>query len=192
LAGPKPRATVIDCAGNYHRHGHPLKQREWSLEGEEPGRLAHTHTEDGEDLSTRRCDGCLQVYQTPATACPYCGKEHGPDPRVPAAVAAQMRLVQREEEEAKKAAAARAVKRERFYDGMVHAMRRGGAKNARFAAFHRLQGRALKAVEEGRLDEAKAIGLDLAESGFKDHPKLEELREALRVAMAPPAEEVAA
>jgi DNA repair protein RadD len=182
-AGPKPRATVIDCAGNYHRHGHPLDTREWRLEGEEPEARKHTHTEEGEALSTRRCDRCLQVYRTPATVCPHCGMEHGPDPRVPAAVAAQMRLMERQAEELAKAAQAKAVKRERFYEGMVKAMRRGGAKNARFAAFHRLQGRAVKAAQDDRLEEAVAIGVDLAEAGFKDHPKLEELREAIRAAI---------
>ncbi|MFC3088507.1 DEAD/DEAH box helicase [Tabrizicola soli] len=191
-AGPKPRATVVDCAGNWHRHGHPLKARTWCLEGEEPTRKKHTHTEDGEDISSRRCDACLQVYQTPATVCPYCGTEHGPDPRIPAAVAAEMRLVQRQEEEAAHAQAQKAIKRERFYEGKVRALRSAGAKNAKFAAFHQLQGRAMKAVKDGRLEEAIAIGVDLAESGFKEHAKLEELREALRVAMAPPEEQEAA
>lgn len=93
-----------------------------------------------------------------------------------------MRLVQRQAEDASKAQAQAAVKRERFHEGMVRAMRAKGTPNAKFAAFHRLQGRAIKAVKGGKLDEAIAIGIDLAEAGFKDQPKLEELRLAIRAA----------
>ncbi|SMO99496.1 Helicase conserved C-terminal domain-containing protein [Thalassovita litoralis] len=93
-AGPKPRALVLDCAGNYHRHGHPLDDFFPTLEGADPERKKDTHTEDGDALSTRRCDECLQVIRSYLTVCPHCGTEHGPDPRVPASVAAEMRRVE--------------------------------------------------------------------------------------------------
>jgi hypothetical protein len=104
-AGPKSRAVAIDCAGNWHRRGHTLEARVWCVEGEDPTKKRHTHTEDGEDISACCYDGCLQVYQTPATVCSYCSFGHGPDPRVPAAVADEMSLVQRHEEQAARIAA---------------------------------------------------------------------------------------
>lgn len=183
-AGPKPRAVIIDCAGNYHRHGHPLDERTWSLDGDDPEARKQTHTEDGVALSTRRCDECLQVYQTPATLCPYCGTDHGPDPRVPAAVAAELRRVERQEREKEEAQAKAAVTRERFYQGMVKQMKRNGAKKAKYAAFHRLHGRALSEIEKGNLRTAADIGADLVDNGFGDHVKMALLRTAYTDALA--------
>lgn len=182
-AGPKPRAIVLDLAGNWHRHGHPLDDRTWRLEGEDKTERSRTHTEDGECLSTRRCDACLQVYRTPATACPFCGTEHGTDPRVPACVAAELRLVERMAKEEEDKAASQAVSRQRYHAAMMREMKKKGVPNPRYGAFHRLIARAMKAVQDRDFYAAIAIGKDLAEEGFKDHEKMEALRVALRAEM---------
>lgn len=168
-AGPKPRAIVIDCAGNFDRHGHPLNDRDFSLSPPEAVGLSTTHTKDGSDLSTRRCEECLQVMMAPVSLCPYCGHENGKDPRVPAKVEAELRLVQKKKIEKEKRVYQKDVAKEKYFDDMMKVMRfSASVKNPRHAAKNRLIGRAKKYIKEGDFIRAKFIGLDLANNGFKE------------------------
>jgi hypothetical protein len=67
---------------------------------------------------------------------------------------------------------------------MVKQMKRNGAKKAKYAAFHRLHGRALSEIEKGNLRTAADIGADLVDNGFGDHVKMALLRTAYTDALA--------
>lgn len=67
LAGPKPRAIILDHSGNYQLHGHVLADRDWSLDhkkrtikGEEPPK-------------TTSCPKCYGIWPGTPRTCPACG-----------------------------------------------------------------------------------------------------------------------
>lgn len=64
--------TIIDCVGNYTRHGLPDEHREWTLEGNV--KEHKEHNEDG-TFTARQCPFCYKVFQT-KPVCPYCGEEY--------------------------------------------------------------------------------------------------------------------
>ena len=64
--------TIIDCVGNYTRHGLPDEHREWTLEGNV--KEHKEHNEDG-TFTVRQCPFCYKVFQT-KPVCPYCGEEY--------------------------------------------------------------------------------------------------------------------
>jgi superfamily II DNA or RNA helicase len=64
LAPGKTHALIIDQVGNTFFHGHPMADREWSLEGRE--------TEDGQEVKVFQCS-CGQVFQRKPADCPNCG-----------------------------------------------------------------------------------------------------------------------
>lgn len=63
------KAVIIDCVGNYQRHGLPDDDREWSLNG-----VVKKHKQNNEDgsFTIRNCPECFRIFKT-ADKCPYCG-----------------------------------------------------------------------------------------------------------------------
>lgn len=71
-ASAKPFATVLDHAGNVHRHGLHDEEREWTLEGKEPSRGKKRKAEEEEALlKTTRCPKCYCTH-APGPVCPAC------------------------------------------------------------------------------------------------------------------------
>lgn len=67
LAGPKPRAIILDHAGNYGLHGHVLADRDWSLDHKK-------RTVKGEQApTTTSCPKCYGVWPGKPRTCPACG-----------------------------------------------------------------------------------------------------------------------
>jgi DNA repair protein RadD len=66
LAGPKPRAIVLDHAGNYGLHGHVLADREWSLEGVK-------RVKGEKPPTTTSCPKCYGIWPGTPRTCPACG-----------------------------------------------------------------------------------------------------------------------
>jgi len=67
INGPKPKAIILDHAGNYKIHGHVLADREWSLDSKKrsvKGELPPT---------TRQCPQCYGVWPGRPQKCPSCG-----------------------------------------------------------------------------------------------------------------------
>lgn len=64
--------TIIDCVGNYTRHGLPDEHREWTLEGNV--KEHKEHNEDG-TFAVRQCPFCYKVFPA-KPVCPYCGEEY--------------------------------------------------------------------------------------------------------------------
>lgn len=95
----KSEAVIFDLVGNSLEHGHPCSARVWTLEGVSPSDRAAQKTEDGEDLTVRRCDNCFAIHRA-APQCPYCGHEHAPDTRIPAVKARELREIEKAELEA--------------------------------------------------------------------------------------------
>src|SRR6185436_17095451 len=63
--GPKPTTIILDHAGNYHIHGHPLEDREWSLDSQKKKR--------GEKPpATVTCPKCYGVWPGRPRTCPSC------------------------------------------------------------------------------------------------------------------------
>jgi DNA repair protein RadD len=67
LAGPKPRAIILDHAGNYGLHGHVLADRAWSLDSQR-------RKVKGEAVpTTTTCPKCYGVWPGKPRTCPACG-----------------------------------------------------------------------------------------------------------------------
>lgn len=64
------KAVILDCAGNYERHGLPSSDREWSLDAKARGSRAAN-----DNVLIRQCDQCYFVHE-PAARCPLCGHEY--------------------------------------------------------------------------------------------------------------------
>lgn len=64
--GGKPNSIILDHAGNYQLHGHPLADRQWSLDSQKrpKGELAPT---------TTTCPKCYGVWPGRPRSCPACG-----------------------------------------------------------------------------------------------------------------------
>lgn len=65
-AGEKPNSIILDHAGNFQLHGHPLADREWSLDSTKrpKGELAP---------ATTTCPKCYGVWPGRPRSCPSCG-----------------------------------------------------------------------------------------------------------------------
>lgn len=63
-------AVIIDCSGNYERHGLPSTDREWSLDAKARGSRAAN-----DNVAIRQCEQCYFVHE-PAPVCPNCGHQH--------------------------------------------------------------------------------------------------------------------
>lgn len=70
----KERCLILDHVGNQKLHGHPLKTRDWSLEGlPKRKRKQSEQLEDDEEYAD--CPECLRTYERTNLTCPYCGAE---------------------------------------------------------------------------------------------------------------------
>ena len=66
---PNKRAIIIDCVGNWKRHGLPDTERDWSLDPNKPKRKG-----DGE-FPQKVCPKCGYVTSVNALKCKMCGYE---------------------------------------------------------------------------------------------------------------------
>lgn len=75
----KTHATILDHAGNVHRHGLPDQEREWSLEGmrKSSGKGgAHAAA-----INVATCEKCYAAFERKLRACPSCGHSAAPRAR---------------------------------------------------------------------------------------------------------------
>lgn len=70
-------AKIIDCVGNYTRHGLPDTDREWELNAA-PKKLKVIN--DFGDYTIRVCQNCFRTFKT-ANECPYCHAVYELKPR---------------------------------------------------------------------------------------------------------------
>lgn len=64
------KAVIIDCAGNWTRHGLPNTERQWSLDAKKRNTRG-----DNDNVPIRQCMQCYYVHE-PAPVCPACGHRH--------------------------------------------------------------------------------------------------------------------
>lgn len=69
-ADNKAQAVILDCVGNVLRHGHPLEDRQWSLDSK-PRRQRKGGQPEGEER-VKVCPACEAIHP-PAPSCPECG-----------------------------------------------------------------------------------------------------------------------
>ncbi len=68
----KTRCIVLDHVGNVHKHGGgPMRDRVWTLDGEQKRRSKKTAVED--EFKIERCSMCFATYPESEPQCPYCG-----------------------------------------------------------------------------------------------------------------------
>jgi superfamily II DNA or RNA helicase len=65
----KERAVIIDAVGNVLRHGHPLEDRQWSLDSK--SRRHRKGQEQGAEDKVQVCPECSAVHE-PGPECPEC------------------------------------------------------------------------------------------------------------------------
>lgn len=65
-------AKIIDCVGNYTRHGLPDSDRNWSLN---TAPKKHKIVTENGDYTIRVCQNCFRTFKT-APVCPYCQAEY--------------------------------------------------------------------------------------------------------------------
>ena len=63
----KERAIILDHCGNYYTHGHPLADRDWSLD-----HVKRDHRNDRVPTTTS-CPNCYAVWPGEPRTCPDCG-----------------------------------------------------------------------------------------------------------------------
>lgn len=68
----KRELLILDHVGNWHRHGLPDEEREWSLEGRKKG----SRKPKDEDVAgaVQQCMECFHVFSKGPTHCPGCGE----------------------------------------------------------------------------------------------------------------------
>ena len=69
---PNKTAKIIDCVGNYTRHGLPNEKHEWSLIT--PVKKQKKFNDKGE-FNIRVCQNCFRSFLT-APMCPFCGEKY--------------------------------------------------------------------------------------------------------------------
>ena len=69
----KEKAVIIDAVGNVLRHGHPLEDRQWSLDAKPRRQRKGQEQEDGERVKV--CPECNAVHE-PGPECPECGYQY--------------------------------------------------------------------------------------------------------------------
>lgn len=68
----KTHLTILDQVGNWHKHGLPDDDREWSLEGK--NKKSRKASEEP-DLYIQQCGECFHIFKSGVDECPSC---HGP------------------------------------------------------------------------------------------------------------------
>ena len=68
----KEKLLILDHVSNWHRHGLPDEDREWSLEGKKKGK--RKAKEEAPDVSIQMCEKCYHVFVPGPTHCPSCGE----------------------------------------------------------------------------------------------------------------------
>lgn len=69
---------IIDMVGNIYRHGHPLMDRDWKIDGERQTPKKKKQERDNYDIKT--CPECLLTFESREAKdgkCPYCGSVIG-------------------------------------------------------------------------------------------------------------------
>lgn len=74
---PGKTAIIIDCVGNYTRHGLPDDDIDWSLNKSVSRRK---QMDDAGNLTVRVCPECFMTFPT-ADRCPFCGSQYPLHPR---------------------------------------------------------------------------------------------------------------
>ena len=69
---PDKTAIILDCVGNYTRHGLPDDEHEWSLTQSVKRKPP---MDSSGNLYVRTCPNCFQIFKT-ADVCPYCGEPY--------------------------------------------------------------------------------------------------------------------
>ena len=72
-ADDKTRAVILDCVGNVLRHGHPLEDRQWSLDAKSRRQRKGQDVEAEERVKV--CPACEAVHPAAGT-CPECGYQY--------------------------------------------------------------------------------------------------------------------
>jgi len=65
----KKQGIIIDSAGNFLSHGHPLLRRTWNLEG------GSEIKDDEENIKLRQCPNCSAWILQRVKICPYCNTD---------------------------------------------------------------------------------------------------------------------
>lgn len=68
----KGRLLILDHVANWHRHGIPDEDREWSLQGREKGK--RKAKDEDEAPNVQQCQNCFHVFAKGPTHCPSCGE----------------------------------------------------------------------------------------------------------------------
>lgn len=76
----KDKAIILDHVSNWHRHGLPDEDREWSLEGRKKKRKKKDE-DDEPDVNVTQCLSCFHVFNSGPDACPSCGEPLPKKPR---------------------------------------------------------------------------------------------------------------
>ena len=66
------KAVIIDCVGNFQRHGLPNEEREWKL----TGKVKHKVSTENGTYSIRACENCFRTFEAKYKECPYCHTEY--------------------------------------------------------------------------------------------------------------------
>ena len=74
---PGKKAVIIDCVGNYTRHGLPDDDHDWSLTKAVSKRK---QTDEAGNLYIRMCPECFMTFRQ-ADTCPFCGTPYPLSPR---------------------------------------------------------------------------------------------------------------
>ena len=75
----KKHLIVFDHVGNWHRHGLPDEEREWSLEGKKPGRKKKD--DDEPEVAVQQCKSCFAIFRPGPDKCPSCNEPIESKPR---------------------------------------------------------------------------------------------------------------
>ena len=138
---PGKTAIIIDCVGNYLRHGMPDDDRDWSLT--EPVKKRKLLDNEG-NYPIRRCPECFLTFKT-APICPYCGAEYPLSPReLKAHSEIELKRITQEEMErvnAEKKKARMEVGRAKTYGELVAIGRKRGYDNPTGWAYMIMKGR---------------------------------------------------
>lgn len=67
----KDKLLIFDHVGNWHKHGLPDDDREWTLEGRTV--KERKKDEDETELTIQQCKSCYHIFRAGPSECPSCG-----------------------------------------------------------------------------------------------------------------------